>query len=800
MTEKAYVMTGDDEERRQLARSLKASMSEASSIDLAVSFLMESGVRLLLDDLSDALERGVRIRILTGNYLGITQPSALYLLKKELKDGIDLRFYNDKDRSFHPKAYIFHYPDASEVYIGSSNLSLSAMTCGIEWNYRLTEGKDRESVRLFQETFEDLFQNHSTVIDDEELRRYSKSWKRPSVYDGIESHEETEEGIHPRGAQIEALAALDNSRREGARKALVQAATGIGKTYLAAFDSKGFKRVLFVAHREEILRQAADTFMKVRGSSCGFFSGKRDDTQEEVILASVEKLGNDRYLTPRWFSPDAFDYIVIDEFHHAVTSQYQKVVSYFKPRFLLGLTATPERLDGRDIYELCDYNVPYELPLSEAIGKGFLVPFRYYGIYDATDYSGIKQVRGHYTEQSLDKLYLESRERYELIYKHYLKHGAGKALGFCSSRRHAARMAEEFGKRGIPSCAVYSGAESPFALPREEALRKLSDGELKVIFSVDMFNEGLDVPSVDTVLFLRPTESPVVFLQQLGRGLRKSPGKSFLTVLDFIGNYAKAGRVLQYLSPGQSSASSPALSYSLAGMELPEGCQIDFDLRLIDLFKEMEKRGLTIRDRISEEFQSVREKLGHVPSRVELFNLMEDSVYNLAARNAKENPFRNYLGFLSSQDALSKEEEELCSTIGREFLQLLETTDMSKVYKMPVLSAFYNNGSVRTALTEEDLLESWKSFFSRDLNWRDLAGSKEEYLRISDKRHLSNIKRNPVNFLKASGKGFFIDKEGYVIALRPDLEAVTKNPAFARHMQDIISYRTIIYYRSRYVS
>lgn len=795
--DKAYVMTGDGEDRRQLVISLRISIAEATSIDLIVSFLMESGVRLLLDDLADAVRRGIRIRILTGSYLGITQPSALYLLRKELKDGIDLRFYNGKDLSFHPKAYIFHYLDASEVYVGSSNLSLSALTCGIEWNYRLTEEHDKESVLIFQETFEDLFQNHSIVIDDDELSRYSKNWIRPSIYNYFEDYETP--GIHPRGAQIEALAALENSRREGACKALIQAATGVGKTFLAAFDSASFKRVLFVAHREEILRQAAETFKKVRGnSSCGFFAGNSEDTKEELIFASVEKLGKDKYLNNRWFPSDAFDYIIIDEFHHAVTSQYQKVVSYFQPCFLLGLTATPERMDGRDIYELCDYNVPYELPLNEAINRGYLVPFHYYGIYDATDYSGIKQVRGHYTEQSLEKLYLGSRERYELIYKHYLKHGGGKALGFCSSRRHARRMAEEFDKRGVPSAAVYSDSDGPYALPREEALRMLSKGDLKVIFSVDMFNEGLDVPSVDTVLFLRPTESPVVFLQQLGRGLRKIPGKSYLTVLDFIGNYAKAGRVLQYLAYGQRDASS-SVSYSLTDIKLPEGCQIDFDLRLIDLFKEMERRGMTIKDRIREEFQSVREKLGHVPSRIEFFNLMEDRVYELAAKNAKENPFRNYLGFLSSQNALSTEEKDLCSTVGREFLHLLETTDMAKVYKMPVLSAFYNNGSVRTALTEEELLESWKSFFSWDMNWRDLAESKEAYQKISDRAHLSNIKHNPVKFLKASGKGFFIDKDGYVIALCQELEDIVLNPVLAKHMEDIIRFRTIIYYRSRYV-
>jgi HKD family nuclease len=352
-------MTGGADKRMYLYYQLADSIKKADSVDIIVSFLMESGVKMLLGELDNALKRGAKIRILTGNYLGITQPSALYLIKHKLGDQVDLRFYNEKNRSFHPKSYMFHYKDYSELYIGSSNISRSALTSGIEWNYRFSNKTDPINYEKFYNTFVDLFENHSIVIDDEELKKYSKNWHRPAVSKDLDRYDlkddkETSNQIplfEPRGAQIEALCALENTRAEGARRALVQAATGVGKTYLAAFDSKNYERVLFVAHREEILKQAAESFKNVRDSDdYGFFNGDSKCTEKSVIFASVATLGRVEYLNENYFAPDYFTYVVIDEFHHAVNEQYQRIVDYFKPKFLLGLTATPERMDGKNIY------------------------------------------------------------------------------------------------------------------------------------------------------------------------------------------------------------------------------------------------------------------------------------------------------------------------------------------------------------------------------------------------------------------------------------------------------------------
>lgn len=799
-------MTGDRDARMHLYFQLLKSFQKAESVDIIVSFLMESGVNMLIKHLGNALKRGAKIRILTGNYLGITQPSALYLIKRKLGNQIDLRFYNEKNRSFHPKSYIFHYEGYSEIYIGSSNISRSALTSGIEWNYRFRSTTDPESYDKFYETFEDLFQNHSIAIDDEELRKYSKNWHKPAVskdlerYDAETEDNDVQEPFEPRGAQIEAICALEHTRAEGARRALISAATGVGKTYLAAFDSEKYKRVLFVAHKEEILRQAANSFLNVRKSDdYGFFDGDEKCTDKSVIFASVATLGKSEYLNETYFPKDYFDYVVIDEFHHAVNDQYMRIVEYFKPQFLLGLTATPERMDGRNIYEICDYNVPYEISLKDAINKGMLVPFHYYGIFDKTDYSQLHQVRGKYDDRELNKTYIGNERRYELIYKNYCKYGSKRALGFCCSKEHAKDMAKEFCRRGIPSVAVYSDAHGEYTEDRSIAIQKLMQGEIRVIFSVDMFNEGVDIPAVDMVMFLRPTESPIVFLQQLGRGLRKSMGKEYLNVLDFIGNYEKAGRV-RFLLTGKTF--SETKTYNPADRtDYPDDCMIDFDLELIDLFAEMDKRTLRVKDCIRGEYYRVKNLLDKSPSRLELFTYMDDDVYQLAMQHSKENPFKRYLDYKKELDELSEDESAFLQDInGREFIHLIETTNMTKVYKMPVLMAFYNHGDIRMEVTEQQLLVSWKEFFSTGTNWKDLDKDMtyEKYMAISDKEHINKILKMPVNYLQLSGDGFFVKRDGCALALSEKLQDVIDNPVFVDQMRDVIRYRTMDYYQRRY--
>lgn len=819
-------ITGDTD---YLLWNLKNSLQQANIIDIMVAFLMESGVHLLLEDLKDAADRNCSIRILCGNYLNITQPQALYLLRDALGDKIDLRFYNNPTKSFHAKAYLFENISEKEIYIGSSNMSRSALTSGIEWNYRITDSTNKFDYHYFKDTFEDLFLNHSLIIDDDELKRYSKNWKKPKLFLDIEKFEDgsgefsinkngrvgettdqyqSNETViinypRPIGAQIEALYELKKARADGWDKGLVVAATGVGKTFLAAFDSKEFNRILFIAHREEILMQAESTFHCVRPDlSTGYFSGNLKDTTSDILFATIQTLGKKEYLNDIYFKEYAFDYIVIDEFHHAAARSYKDIINYFQPKFMLGLTATPERMDNQDVFALCDYNLVYEIRLKEAINKGLLVPFRYYGIYDDTDYSSISNSNGKYDEKQLEQV-LSINKRGKLILNHYLKYNSLSSLGFCSSRYHAVFMADYFNKHGVKACAVISGSEVPndsiYVLDRQEAIRRLKNRELHVIFSVDIFNEGLDVPEIDMVLFLRPTESPTIFLQQLGRGLRRNHRKDYLNVLDFIGNYKKANLIPAILAGTQDyDAHVPKNHLRIHEEDYPLDCFIDFDFRLVDLFKKMAEEGLTLIDKIREEYFRIKSLVGERPMRLDVYTYLDEYVYLSMKRKRERNIFRDYLSYLDSIGELTVEESTLIGTIAHKFLIEIENTNMSKLYKMPVLYAFYNKSEIKLSIDDDDLYRSFVEFYSHGTNTVDLKKdhSTSNFREWGKKEYVSLARRNPVHFLQKSSPEFFYLKNN-LVCLTDQLQTFVRNAAFLKHFKDILDFKARRFYKER---
>ena len=800
-------ITGGDD---HLYSRLRESISKASRISIIVSFLMESGVRMLTDDLKGAAERGVNIRILCGNYLNITQPQALYLLKDSLGDNVDLRFYDVERKSFHPKAYIFENAGKGEIFVGSSNVSKTALTDGIEWNYRVDSCDNPDDFSHFKNTFEELFLNRSRIIDDKELKRYSRQWKRPKVFEDIEKFgDKTEDSYDmgvlefpsPVGAQIEALYELRRSRQDGWDKGLVVAATGLGKTYLAAFDSREFRKVLFVAHREEILSQSERTFSNVRpDAATGFFKGDTKDRDCDILFASVQTLGKKEYLTDSLFSETEFDYIVIDEFHHAVSENYLNIISYFKPKFLLGLTATPERLDNQDVFALCDYNVIYEARLREAINKGWLSPFRYYGIFDDTDYSAILYRQGKYDERQLEEA-LSISKRADLVMENYGMYRSKRALGFCAGRKHAIYMAGYFSEHGIKACAVVSGDTglSKDTMERGEAIQRFRKGEINVLFSVDMFNEGLDVPDVDMVMLLRPTESPTVFLQQLGRGLRKSIGKKYVNVLDFIGNYRKANLVPFFLT-GNGEAGEIRLRKNVVPEEedYPEGCLVNFDLRLIDLFRKLEEQKKDAYGRITDEYFRIKEHVGERPSRLQMYTYLDEPISSLIRSRKELNIFRDYLAFLDRIGEISDEGRVLLDTKAHRFIREIENTSMSKLYKMPVLLAFCNGGKIKAKITDDDLYESFREFYSHGANKVDMLRDKgtEGFMDWERKEYVDLARRNPLHFLqKTSGEFFEFCDDGF--CLNKDLWQYLEDGEFVRQFHDVVSYRTRKFYRER---
>lgn len=760
-------------------------LSTARSVDIIVSFLKESGLSLITEELVSALGRGVRIRVLTGTYLGITSPFALEELMS-LEGDIEVRLFSEDSVAFHPKAYIVRSVDPGDdcVIVGSSNISASALTDGVEWNYRLRREVDPASFSSFQEEFDHLFSERSRPLTPDVLREYRDGWRTPSIR--VPEHVC---GMVPEGPQVSALNALRRTRSEGMDKALVVAATGVGKTFIAAKDSQPFGRILFVAHRREILLQAAETFGRVHhGKTVGFLMAGSCDLEADMLFAGVRSLSNPDVLGS--LSPDRFDYIVIDEFHHAVTDGYRRIMDHFTPGFLLGLTATPERMDRRDVFMLCDYNVPFEIGLSDAIRFGRLVPFTYRGIADDTDYDGIRFSGGRYSREDLDTTLSDGR-RADLVLSHFLKYPSERAIGFCSGIRHAEFMRDHFSSHGIPSRAIVSGGDDD----RTASVEDFEDGKVRVLFTVDMFNEGVDIPSIDLVMFLRPTESQTVFTQQLGRGLRRSDGKERLTVLDFIGNYRNVDRIPEMLTGVKGVGTDPRE----ISLRAPCDCVIDFDLMSVDIMRRMAERETGWNERIDAEFDRITDSLGRTPTRMEFFLEVDDALMERCRRRG--GILRDYLGYLHRRGLTTPLEESLIGTPAAEFINLIETTSMSRLYKMPLLSSFIKGDHMVLHAGWDDIARSFREFYSNGSNRVDIRGLKhfEGYDEIPDSKWVSLARENPIRFLIRGSPGFFReDDDGF--HLSDDLARYAEQRFFTEHVRDAIEYRVADFKRARYMN
>ncbi|WP_078544796.1 DEAD/DEAH box helicase [Litchfieldia alkalitelluris] len=525
-------------EKGNFLNELVKSINECTRFYFSAAFINFSGLQLLLEPLKQAEARGIKGQIITSTYLNFTDSKSLWKIK-DFKN-IDLKvFVTDKEIGFHTKAYIFEYEDYYKVIIGSSNITQSALKSNIEWNVEMVS-KDDSFLESVLKEYNHLW-NSSTVADDAFITRYedflsklvNHNAKQQLIYEHVEY-------IVPNRMQKRAMENLERLRSFGETKALVIAATGTGKTYMSAFDVKHFqpKKLLFIVHREEILKKAKETFEKLitnKGVTFGLLTGNQKDKNADYLFATIQTLS--RYYTE--FKADEFDYIIFDEAHHATSASYQTVLNYFKPKFTLGMTATPERSDGVSVFDLFDNNVAIEVRLHEALDDELIIPFHYFGI---TDIEGIDLSDVDIDDVAEITKRLKVNERVDFIIENmnFYNHDGDKrkCLGFCASKEHARYMADEFNKRGHNSVYL-SGDDS--VENRSYYIRKLEDDrdELEFIFTVDIFNEGVDIPSVNTVLMLRPTNSPIVFIQQLGRGLRKYKEKQFLTVLDFIGNHSK---------------------------------------------------------------------------------------------------------------------------------------------------------------------------------------------------------------------------------------------------------------------
>ena len=522
---------------------IKDNLKRCDSFVFSVSFIKKAGLVLLYKELESAIQRGCKGKLITSTYQNFTDIESLQLFLNLANTYDNSECHLDdacfmseayETKGFHSKGYVFTYGEDVDIIVGSSNITRFALLKNIEWDLLM---KDTIHGCLYQEVMHEFnyLWDKTNVLTSDGIQKYARKlnyaierWDMD--YDVIQSE------IKPNYMQKNALKELNRYRAMGVHRAMTVCSAGSGKTYLSAFDALNFNpdRLLYIVHESSILSKARESFQKVFGNqkTYGMYTGDSKEINADFVFATNITMANNLEL----FSKDTFDYIVIDECHHAVAESYQKIISYFEPEFMLGLTATPERLDNQDVFSLFDQNVPYELRLRDAIINDLVVPFHYYGIRDTlVDYDLSKKQEHQMLAQIVDAPHCKFI--CDEIEKHRID-GKLKALVFCRNQTHARMMAEAFQQQGYHATYL-TGNNSVGERIRAYDDLQSDDKELEILCSVDILNEGVDIPGVNMVLFLRPTESSTVFIQQLGRGLRKYANKSFVTILDFIGNSYK---------------------------------------------------------------------------------------------------------------------------------------------------------------------------------------------------------------------------------------------------------------------
>ena len=613
------LLTNNAKTQTKVLTSIVSELESCDEFLFSVAFVTNSGVECLIDTLLKLQRKGIKGKILASQYQNFTEPRALRRLIKF--DNIEVRIQTENN--FHAKGYLFRHGTGHTLIIGSSNLTQSALCENNEWNLRVSSFEKGSIVSDIRGEFDRQFAD-ATAVDEAYIKVYSEIYKYQRIAQIKSIEDVRNEAIidasdafrpKPNKMQKEALLALRNIRKDGADKALLISATGTGKTYLSAFDASAFnaKRLLFIVHRENIARAAMRTFKRVFGKNVtmGLYTGQRK-SDTDFLFCTVQTMSKPEYYEK--FRPDEFDYIVVDEVHRAGAPSYQRMIDYFKPKFMLGMSATPERTDGYDIFKRFDYNIAYEIRLQEALAQNMLSPFHYHGITDLT-------VNGEMVDDATDFKYLTSNERVKHIYDitrfYGCDRGRIKGLIFCSRKDEARELAAKLCDLGIRAAALTGEDDED----KREAYIELLESDdpfdyLEYLITVDIFNEGVDIPSVNQVVMLRPTQSAIIFVQQLGRGLRKLENKDYVVVLDFIGNYKKSFLIPIALSGDKTyNKDTVRRCISEGSRIIPGSSTIEFDeIAKERIFHSLDLANFSDVELIKSSYKLLKFRIGRVPT------------------------------------------------------------------------------------------------------------------------------------------------------------------------------------------
>ena len=781
-------LSNNYEQGRKVLVSLEKELLNCDEFSISVAFITRSGIEPLLLTLKELEKKNIKGRILTTDYLLFSDPSALDKLN-ELSN-IELKMYKTSRESggFHTKGYIFKQDEIYRIIIGSSNLTIDALTRNREWNTKLVTSSDGAILHEIKDEFEDLWQHPETKKYSEVAADYRISYFENKIKIKQEEIEKEKyfgklvTPLVPNSMQVAFINNLEKIIQKGEDKALLISATGTGKTYASAFAMRdlGFKRVLFLVHRNQIVKQAKKSFERVFGNTrtMGIVSGESREFDKDYIFATIQTMSKEDIYCQ--YDKSYFDAIVFDEAHHTSASSYKRIMDYFKPKFTLGMTATPDKRDdqfaGKNIYELFNHQIAYEIRLQEALEEDLLCPFHYFGITDIAMHDS----EATYTNID-DFRYLTSDERVTRVMEQarYYGHSGNRVKGliFCSRVEEAKELSKKFNERGWRTIAL-SGVNSE--KERENAIDRLvmdtevndkGEGQLDYILSVDVFSEGVDIVEINQVIMLRSTESPIVFIQQLGRGLRKAKDKEFVVILDFIGNYTNNFMIPIALSGDRTYNKDNIRRYVLEGTRMiPGASTLHFDeISRKKIFKAIDNANFSDIKLIKENYINLKNKLGYIPRLIDFDRFGEMDVLRIFDNNS----LGSYYKFLMKYEKeytirLNETEEKFIEFISKKLANGKRMLDLEMINCILI----YRNHLFAK------LKEIVKEKYAHELT---------ELEKISIKNILTN--EFPTGSqAKTYEKCIFIEQEGDDFRIAEEFDQLLENQAFKNMIQELITF------------